>query len=117
MFTILFGASLPLAARPTKGDTAAGNVRDFAYDSYIFRIAFSPDGKYVLTDDQIWEAATGTKVRTLLLLPLKEREFFSFAFSPDSRHVAIHRYLDLVLVNSATGKELWTVKPPNRESS
>jgi RNA polymerase sigma factor (sigma-70 family) len=84
----------------------------FPYGRHIFQVAFSPDGKLVVTDDQIWDAATGKKIRTLPLPSLKDRRSgtpFRLAFSPDSRHVAIHRYDDMVLVDVATGKEVWKV--------
>jgi RNA polymerase sigma factor (sigma-70 family) len=90
----------------------------FPYGRHIFQVAFSPDGKLVVTDDQIWDAATGKKIRTLPLPSLKDRQSgtpFRLAFSPDSRHVAIHRYDDMVLVDVATGKEVWKVRLAPRQ--
>lgn len=111
---ILLGGTLLSA----EGEKESGQVRQFPYGSHIYQIAFSPDGKLVVTDDQIWDAATGKKIRTLPLPPLKERQrstSFRFAFSPDSRQIAIHRFDDMVLVEVATGKEVWVVKLPGRK--
>jgi WD40 repeat protein len=113
---ILLGG-MPLRAGEPKEEKETGEVRQFPYGSYIYHVAFSPDGKLVVTDDQVWDAATGKKIRALPLLPLKDRPYtpFQLAFSPDSRQVAIHRYNDLVLVEVATGKEAWTVELPPRK--
>jgi WD40 repeat protein len=114
--TILLGGTLLSADGPPKKKETV-EVRQFSYGIHIRQLVFSPDGKLVVTDDQIWDAGTGKKIRTLPLPPLKERGGstpFRLAFSPDSWHVAIHRYDDLVLVEVASGKELWTVKLPNR---
>jgi HEAT repeat protein len=101
-----------------KGDLPKDDdeVRRFQHTGHIYQIGFSPDGKMIFTDDQLWDVATGKKVATLPLPPLEHRKFrrFRLAFSPDSRHVAVHRYYDIVLIEATTGKEVWTVKLPER---
>jgi WD40 repeat protein len=112
VFAILVGGMILPADEPKDDAKKTGEVRQFPYGNYIYQVAFSPDGKLVVTDDQVWDAATGKKIRTLPLPPLDRRPFLPFrlAFSPDSRKVAIHRFDDLVLVEVATGKQVWNVK-------
>jgi WD40 repeat protein len=110
---------LPAAAAPGE-DRETGEVRRFQHAGYIYRLAFSPDGKMLLTDDQLWETATGKKLRTLPLPPLERRHYnsnFWLTFSPDGRHIAIHRYTDMVLLEAATGKEVWRVEHPLKNMS
>jgi WD40 repeat protein len=102
------------AAEPPKIEIESDEVRQFPYGSYIYQVMFSPDGKLAVTDDQVWDAATGQKLRTLPLPPRDLKSFvpFNLAFSPDSRRVAIHRFNDLMLIDVATGKEVWRAEPP-----
>src|SRR5262245_63819043 len=83
---ILLGGTLLPAGEP-KDEKGTGEVRRFPHGSDICQVAYSPDGKLVVTDDQVWDAATGKKLRTLPLPPLKQRPPFQLAFSPDSRQV------------------------------
>src|SRR5262245_47847315 len=112
----LFSVVLLTAAERPKGEKHADEVRQFPHGSYIYQVAFSPDGKMVLTDDQLWETRTGKKLRTLPHLPAlahrATRHHFWLAFSPDSRHVAIHLFDDIVLLEAATGKEVWRARHP-----
>jgi WD40 repeat protein len=107
-----FGRAVPKNVGDHFLPANAGEVLRFPHGSYIYQIAFSPDGKLVLTDDQVWDAATGKKVATLPFPRLEQRTFpfFSAQFAPDSRHIAIHRYEDVLLVEAATGKEVWRAK-------
>ncbi len=106
---ILF-SGLPLRAYgQAKVDKDSGEIRRFEYAGRIYQVAFSPDGKLIATDHQVWEVATGKKVATLPV-PALDRRPFRLAFSPDSRHIAAHRYYDMVLVEAATGKEVWRVE-------
>jgi WD40 repeat protein len=109
-------AALTIAPPLRAKEPAAGEVRRFAHGSHIYQVAVSPDGKLVATDDQVWEVATGKKVATLPLPARERRSYtrFRVAFSPDSRHVAVHRYYDLVLAEAATGKEVWRAELPPR---
>jgi WD40 repeat protein len=57
---------------------------------YVYRITFSPDGRYFVTHDVgnhiiVWDAATRTKLRDWALGEYVGTE----AFAPDSRHLAI----------------------------
>jgi WD40 repeat protein len=93
-------------------------VREFPYGQYIYHVSFSPDGKWVVTDDQMWDAATGKKVRTLPVhLPEKKENVpFNLVFSPDGRTIAIHRYDDLWVEEAATGKYKCQVPLPPRRA-
>ncbi|MCA9174822.1 MAG: WD40 repeat domain-containing protein [Planctomycetales bacterium] len=90
-------------------------VRQFSHGSHIYQVAFSPDGKLVATNDQVWESETGRKVASL---PVHSGDHapgnFWLAFSPDSRHAAIHRFRDVVLVEAKNGKQVWKVGLPPR---
>lgn len=87
-------------------------VRRFSHPGNIHQVAISPDGRMILMDGQILDAATGKKISELPLTGLDKKAYshFRLAFSPDSRHVAIHRFDDILLVEAATGKEVWKVK-------
>ncbi len=107
----LMAAFTPLGADETApGSRETPAAREFDHGSYIYHTALSPDGKWLATDDQIWEVATGEKAANLPLIPREERPYHSFwlAFSPDSQYIAVHRYYDIAMVERATGKELWT---------
>jgi WD40 repeat protein len=95
-----------------KEEKAPGEVRRFSHQGHIYLVAFSPDGKLVATDEEVWEVATGKKVSELPLPPRDRRQssHYMLAFSPDSKHVAVHRYSDIVLAEAATGKEVWRVE-------
>jgi WD40 repeat protein len=60
-------------------------------------VAFSPDGKRILTNNTIWDAKTGQKILTL-----KDSGFYSYAFSPDGKH--IHGGSDPI------GETIWDAK-------
>lgn len=107
------------ACEPSKEASATGEVCQFKHESQIEQVAFSTDGKRIATDDQVWDLATGKKVVTLPVHPPNSNSsrYFWLAFSPDSRHIAIHRYRDIVLVDATTGKAIWTVELPPRANA
>jgi WD40 repeat protein len=78
------------------------------HTSYVAPVAFSPDGKSVVTgsDDgtaRIWDASSGKEVSRFTVAPA---EVFAAAFSPDGRYVVIGRNDDVVqLWDVLTGKE------------
>lgn len=96
-------------------EKAPKGIREYTHGSHVYQIAISPDGKLIATDDQLWDAATGKKIRTLSLTDPKDRFPFRIAFSPDSKRIAIHRYNDLVLEEATTGKYIWTIPLPPRK--
>jgi WD40 repeat protein len=62
---------------------------------YFFEDAdFTPDEKYLITTHgtalDVWDIAAGRKVRTLRLVPGKEK-ISSFALSPDGKLIALHQ--------------------------
>src|SRR5688500_19270225 len=66
-------------------------------------IAFSPDGRLLVTggvEAHLWEAATG---RLLATLAGHEREAASVAFFPDGRTVATSDFRSIHLWDAATG--------------
>src|SRR5262245_43494598 len=101
---------------PKSDDSATGEVRRFEHTGRIDRVVFSPDGKLIATDAQVWEVATGKKISVLPLPAVdKNRPWRPWlAFSPDSQRVAVHRYDDIVLAEAATGKPVWRVKLEGR---
>ncbi|HVF24911.1 MAG TPA: hypothetical protein VNA23_03430, partial [Anaerolineales bacterium] len=75
-------------------------------------VAFSPDGKYVLTGSidttaKLWDATTGKEIYTL---SGHTDEVLSVAFSPDSRYIAsASADTTAKLWNVTTGKETYTL--------
>jgi WD40 repeat protein len=114
---LVVGAPLGAGDAP-KEEKATGEVRQFAHKDHIRLVAFSPDGKRIATDDEVWEVATGKKVCELPLPPRERRNssHYALAFSPDGKHVAVHRFSDLLLVDAATGKEVWRVELAPRDA-
>src|SRR5205823_3402516 len=89
----------------------------FSHQGPVFAVAFSPDGRAVLTGSQdgtarLWSAATGKELSP----PLRHRGWvYAVAFSPDGRAVLTGggdlRTGEARLWSAATGKEL---TPPLR---
>lgn len=91
-------------------------LQRFKHKTYI-TVAFSPDGKRVLTgsagtsEDQgdrvvrMWDVATGEEIQQF---GAYDKSISSVAFSPDGRHILTGLYQRGVsLRDVATGKELW----------
>lgn len=110
----LFGLNGLLTGELAQGAKEDGEVRRFEIAASIRQIAFSPDGKLIATDDQIWDVVTGKRVRILPIPSFKDRSSprFWLEFSPDSKFVAIHRFEDIVLIALDTGKEVWKIGLP-----
>jgi uncharacterized delta-60 repeat protein len=71
-------------------ETATGKeVTRAMHDGRVFSVAFSPDGKYVLSGSwdntiRVWEALTGKEVSRMIH---DEVVWYSVAFSPDEKYV------------------------------
>jgi WD40 repeat protein len=94
-------------------------VRQFQHTRSIALVMFSPDGRMIVTDNQLWETATGRKMYPLPIATANSATGLRFwlAFSPDSRRLAIHEYRDIVFLELATGKVVWRVPQPPRNTS
>jgi WD40 repeat protein len=78
----------------------------------VYSVAFSPDGKYVLTGAadktvKLWDAATGALVRTL---SAHTKAVYSVAFSPDGKYALAGSYDDYTAM-------LWDVNTGEFEHS
>ena len=70
-------------------------VKDFtSQPAKVWKIAFSPDGHTIAaggTNVQLWNADTGTLIRTMQLAPFRGDEATAVAFSPDGHRIATGR--------------------------
>jgi WD40 repeat protein len=93
--------------------TTGRELRTFAENSAGFPVAFSPDGRYILSGSgsvdktlKLWDVATGKILRTFAG---HSDAVFSVAFSPDGRYVLSgSEDKTLKLWDVATGRELRT---------
>ncbi len=101
----------------TQGDAAVAGAAKLDYALRLFtghtgplrKIAYSPDGKYLLTGStdetaRLWDAATGREVRQFIG---HTNTVWGVAFSPDGKHILTGSFDKTVrLWDAATGKEL-----------
>lgn len=103
---------------PTNGSPPLESVQGYA----ILSIAYSPDGKYLVSGDSdgfgiIWDASTGEKLSTIsheemmagnAILP---DEILDAAYSPDGKRLALAGVRGITrILDASTGKELLTLK-------
>jgi len=86
IFVLCGGMTLP--SLPSAAEDAPQLVLPIGHTSYVFSVAFSPDGKYALSGSEdktlkLWEVATGGEVRAFAGHTDYVR---SVAFSPDGRY-------------------------------
>jgi len=87
---VLMGGGRDNEARIENIDTGVKQVRHFAgHTNTVLAVAFSPDGKQVLTGSRdntarLWDAATGQELRAFFG---HTNAILAVAFSPDVRHV------------------------------
>ncbi len=77
------------AAQVLQEHTLPPLVARMTHDDWVYSVAFSPDGRWVVSGRadgtaRVWEAATGREVSRMT----HEDEVWSVAFSPDGRYVA-----------------------------
>ncbi len=119
-----------LAAPDIRGGTlqlwsvrAGKAVRSFGYAREIAAVAFTPDGKTLLTTDgehrnagvRLWDVETGKLLRQLDE-GVNQTPFFAAAYSPDGKTLALAGVsraggLTLVLWDAASGDELRPLAP------
>jgi hypothetical protein len=106
------GALLKENAQTVLWDLETFNTRVIGEDEPVFKVAFSPDGKYLVTatsEEQgtvrLWDAKMGQLVSTLARVMNPGQLLANLEFSPDSRGLAIaggsHReqYGEVVLLD------------------
>jgi WD40 repeat protein len=86
---------------------AARLITSLRHDGMVYSLAFSPDGRYIVSgsDDntaRVWEAVTGEEV---VRLP-HDSFLIVVAFSPDGEYVVTKSWDTVVRVGCATGKRL-----------
>jgi RNA polymerase sigma factor (sigma-70 family) len=83
---------------------ASKRIYRIAYPGNDIRsLAFSPDGKFLLSGDKVWESATGNNVATL-----EGSLSGCLAFAPDGKTLAAGGYQGLILLYDTT---TWKVLP------
>lgn len=103
---------MPVAIRKIEGPTGSLTIRDG--DIHVGSVAFSPDGRYILTGSwdlhginktaRLWEVATGRLAREF---DGHSRAVNSAAFSPDGRLVVTGSQDNTArILDAASGKEL-----------
>ncbi|HEY1380134.1 MAG TPA: WD40 repeat domain-containing protein [Gemmataceae bacterium] len=105
-------------------DAATGKeVLSFKHPVDLHGVAFSPDGKQIVTgawvEVKVWDAATG---KELLSLPANTGGVYSVAFSPDGKRIAAGlggnpTAGEVKVWDAAAGKELLSIKSPSAVAS
>lgn len=81
----------------------------------IFSIAYSPDGRLLVTGSNsnginIWEASTGKKIKNFL--KAKDQYYTHVKFTPDGKYILANHDKTVVMVELATGKVVRTFSGP-----
>jgi uncharacterized delta-60 repeat protein len=94
-------------------------VARMTHDNTVLSVAFSPDGKYVVSGSEdgtarVWEAANGKEVARMT----HDNSVRSVAFSPDGKYVVSGSWDNTARVwEAASGKEVARMTHDNRVSS
>ena len=89
-------------------DFSAQTIAEMTHDELVYSVAFSPDGRYVVSGSndftaRVWEAATGKEVARMT----HDFDVSSVAFSPDGRYVVSGSFDTTARVwEAATGNEV-----------
>ncbi|MBA3017350.1 MAG: caspase family protein [Proteobacteria bacterium] len=110
MLAVVF--AVLVISNPAMADEKPEIFAQLGHSNIILSIAFSPDGKYLLSGSadntiKLWDVATGREIRTFTGHTAAVE---SIAFSPDGKHIISAGCYDksLKLWEVATGKEVRT---------
>jgi dipeptidyl aminopeptidase/acylaminoacyl peptidase len=110
---LLFASACAAAPAPPRDPLAAAFVRRPFHTERIYTVAYSPDGRSIVSASwdgtaKIWDARTGRELRTLAG---HGRGLYRAYFSPDGRRIATaSRDWTVKIWDAASGRELRTLR-------